>query len=115
MGNGNMRRVNNFRIRHLCCHIINLYLFIPCETSVTFCHNCGLKLLGNENFCPQCGIKLQQNKTIVDNNKQSIGVQNTTGDVMGVGISWSGNTIGKDTKGNIFYFNIQSISSEQHG
>src|SRR5215831_8359714 len=81
---------------------------------MTFCHNCGTKLtLGNENFCPRCGTNLQQNKTTVDNHNQSIGVQHTAGDVIGAGISGSGNIIGKDTKGNIFYFNIQSISSEQ--
>jgi hypothetical protein len=54
--------------------------------------------LGNENFCPRCGLKLQQNKTLADNN-QSIGVQHTTGDVMGAGNSGIGNVIAKDTKG----------------
>ena len=35
------------------------------------------------------------------------------GDVFGTGISGSGNITAKDTKGNIFYFNIGGISPEQ--
>src|SRR5215831_9866215 len=80
---------------------------------MTFYHNCELKLTGNENFCPRCRINLQQNKTRVDINNQSVGVQHTAGDVIGAGISGIGNVIAKDTKGNIFYFNIQTLSSEQ--
>src|SRR5215469_4197781 len=81
---------------------------------MTFCHECGRELtLGDENFCPRCGTNLQQSKTTIDNHNQSIGVQRTTGDVIGAGISGIGNITAKDTKGNIFYFNIQSVSSEQ--
>lgn len=84
---------------------------------MNFCPECGLKLTGNENFCPSCGIKVQQSRTTVDNIQstgvQSTGVQHTAGDVIGAGISGIGNITAKDTKGNIFYFNIQSVSSEQ--
>jgi len=44
---------------------------------------------------------------INQNHSQSIGVQQTGGDVIGAGISENDNIIGKDTKGNIFYFNIE--------
>jgi hypothetical protein len=73
---------------------------------MVFCHNCGHKLaLGDENFCPRCGTALQQlhfSKTIVHNNIQSIGVQQTGRDVIGAGISGTGNITAKDTKGNSF-------------
>jgi tetratricopeptide (TPR) repeat protein len=86
---------------------------------VTFCYQCGYQLaLGIEKFCPNCGTDLQQQKTaaiggrMTDDNR-SVGIQQTGGDVVGTGISGSGNITAKDTKGNIFYFNIGSISPEQ--
>jgi len=64
---------------------------------MTFCHNCGHELtLGNENFCPRCGTNLQQKRSTVGINNQSIGVQQTTGDVLGTAVSGSGNIIAKD-------------------
>lgn len=91
-----------------------LLIWHVCETSMNFFHNCGLELtLGNENFCPQCGTNLRQSKTTIDNNR-SIGIQHTAGDLIGAGISGIGNITAKDTKGNILYFNIQSVSSEQN-
>jgi hypothetical protein len=80
-----------------------------------FCPECGLKLTGNENFCPSCGIKVQQSRTTVDNIQstrvQSTGVQHTTGDVIGAGISGSGNVILKDTRG--YAYNVYGFSYEQ--
>src|SRR6478735_8368664 len=84
-----------------------------------FCHQCGYPLtLGIEKFCPRCGTDLQQKTAaivgrMINNNTNSIGIQHTGGDVFGSGISGSGNITAKDTKGNIFYFSIGSISSEQ--
>lgn len=76
---------------------------------MTYDHNCGLKLLANENFCPRCGTNLQQERTPIGINTR---LQHT-GDVMGAGISGIGNIIAKDTKGNIININIQSVSFEQ--
>src|SRR5690348_194625 len=82
-----------------------------------FCHNCGHKLiLGIEKFCPDCGTDLQQNIAAIGGsmtNNNSIGIHHTGGDVFGTGISGSGNITAKDTKGNIFYFNIVGTSPEQ--
>ena len=76
--------------------------------------------MGLKKFCPNCGTDLQQQKTAAiggrmnnNNNNNSIGIQHTGGDVFGTGISGSGNITAKDTKGNIIYFNIASISQEQ--
>jgi len=79
-----------------------------------FCHNCGTKLtLGSEKFCPDCGTNLQQKRTPIDINNQSIDVQRTTGDVMGAGISGSGNIIAKDIEGNTYNNYFYGFSYEQ--
>jgi tetratricopeptide (TPR) repeat protein len=86
---------------------------------MNFCHICGLKLtLGNENFCPKCGTNLQQKIATVGSgkmtdNNQLVDIQHTGGDVIGTGFSGSGNITAKDTKGNIIYFHIDNVSSEQ--
>jgi len=83
-----------------------------------FCHNCGHELTLGDKFCRNCGTNLQQQKTAatggsMTSNNNSVDIQHTGGDVFGAGISGSGNITAKDTKGNIFYFNIASISPEQ--
>src|SRR5205814_5654805 len=61
-----------------------------------FCSNCGQQLtIGTEKFCPNCGRDLT-GKALVADNKDSINIQGTGGDVFGVGVRGSGNVIGKN-------------------
>jgi hypothetical protein len=61
-----------------------------------FCSNCGQQLtIGTEKFCPNCGKDLT-GKAVVADNKDSINIQGTGGDVFGVGVRGSGNVIGKN-------------------
>jgi hypothetical protein len=68
-----------------------------------FCSECGQQLAAStEKFCPNCGLDLMKGgvkKDLLENNNrqnQSIKIDNTKGDVMGVGFSGSGNIIGKN-------------------
>jgi tetratricopeptide (TPR) repeat protein len=81
---------------------------------MTFCHYCGHKLsLGTERFCPQCGTNLQ---AVITHTKSgtSTNIGNTSGDLIGAGVSGSGNIIGKEisytVQGNVY--NIINSSQE---
>ena len=59
------------------------------------CFNCGnLLSLGNEKFCSSCGQNLSD--MIEKKSDGSISISGNKGDVIGVGVSGSGNTIGKN-------------------
>ncbi len=77
-----------------------------------FCHQCGYNLeLRVEKFCPACGYGL--NNGPAGGNITPTNITDTRGDIFGSGFSGDKNVIAKDTKGNIFYFNIGSVSTEQ--
>ena len=60
-----------------------------------FCYNCGNTLsLGSERFCSSCGQDL--NKGSQNKPEGSTSISGNRGDVIGVGVSGSGNTIGKN-------------------
>ena len=62
-----------------------------------FCSNCGQQLtIGTEKFCPNCGQDLKVGGATKDNAGDSINIQGTGGDVIGVGVRGSGNIIGKN-------------------
>lgn len=85
-----------------------LFIYALCiEGSVKYCPNCAYKLAGTEKFCPECSYKLAIRE------EPAINIDKTLGDVIAPGASGSGNIIAKDTKGNMFYFNIGSISPDQ--
>jgi len=68
---------------------------------MVFCSNCGSQLtLGTEKFCPQCGYDLNKGGRVqnlqTQENRGGISISGTGGDVMGVGVSGSGNIIGKN-------------------
>ena len=80
-----------------------------------YCHTCGCKLSsGIEKFCPECGQNLIQKEEEVN----GIGITDTKGDVIGVGIKGTGHFIGKEidytVKGNVINLNISgsNISKE---
>jgi hypothetical protein len=63
---------------------------------MVFCSNCGSQLsLGTEKFCPNCGQDLSKGRR-EEENRGVINISRTRGDVMGVGVSGSGNIIGKN-------------------
>lgn len=81
---------------------INLCILRLC-INVKYCTECGYKLItGSENFCPNCGSDISKSLAVqaqesIDNNKtSSINIGNTHGDVIGTGVSGSGNIIGKN-------------------
>src|SRR5919199_2308871 len=64
---------------------------------MVFCSNCGSQLsLGTEKFCPNCGQELSKGGRREEENREGINISGTHGDVMGVGVSGSGNIIGKN-------------------
>lgn len=73
-----------------------------------FCPECGTQFTtGTEKFCPNCGYDVNKGATATsgENNKNSISIQNTGGDVFGVGVSGSGNIIGKQITVNQATYN----------
>ena len=85
-----------------------------------FCPQCGYPLTqGNEKYCPSCGIKLlgQPEELASQKNTSSIGIADTKGDVIGVGVSGSSNTIIKEgsytIQGNFINLNIGSPQSRE--
>jgi tetratricopeptide (TPR) repeat protein len=82
---------------------------------VQFCHECGCKLsLGTEKFCPECGQNLKQREKEEPN---GIDITDTKGDVIGVGITGTGNIIGKNVdytvQENVIYLNVSGNSSKE--
>jgi hypothetical protein len=65
---------------------------------MTFCYNCGQQLTtGTEKFCPNCGKDLNSSDRInVPDLRGRINITDLRGDVIGVGVSGSGNIIGKN-------------------
>jgi hypothetical protein len=65
---------------------------------MTFCGNCGQQLpTGTEKFCPNCGYDLKKGGAATSGRVgESINIQGTDGDVIGVGVSGSGNIFGKN-------------------
>jgi hypothetical protein len=63
-----------------------------------YCPDCGSQLaIENAKFCSNCGNDLKKNKINDDANQtKSIKIENSKGDVIGVGVSGSGHTIGKN-------------------
>ena len=74
-----------------------------------YCPECGHRLdRGTEKFCPECGEELGQAATSgrYDSKKSSIGITDTKGDVLGVGVGGTGNIIAKEVssiQGNTIY------------
>ena len=81
-----------------------------------FCYQCGKKFtLGDENFCSNCGYNLQNGRA--NRNIKSFEITKTKGDVIGPGISGSGNLAGKEieyvVQGNVINISIGGGSLSQ--
>lgn len=65
-----------------------------------YCSECGSQLaIENAKFCPACGYDLLNKNKInndYDNQTKSTRIENTKGDIIGVNVSGSGHTIGKN-------------------
>jgi len=82
---------------------------------VTFCSRCGYHLtLGTEKFCPECGYKLELGEKEVT--AKSFNISNTSGDVLGTGLSGSANLTGKDVgytlKQNMMNIRVNTLSND---
>ena len=61
-----------------------------------FCPECGHQFTsGSEKFCPNCGYDINKGGG-ASRDRNSVNIENTGGDVFGVGVSGSGNIIGKN-------------------
>ena len=84
------------KLRYLCFNrhlqITAKAFFLLVIDSMAFCFNCGQQLSTSEKFCPNCG----QNLSDRTDSKGSTNISGNKGDVIGVGISGSGNVIGKN-------------------
>jgi hypothetical protein len=61
-----------------------------------FCPECGHQFTsGSEKFCPNCGYDINKEDGL-SRDRNSANIENTGGDVFGVGVSGSGNVIGKN-------------------
>jgi zinc ribbon protein len=81
----------------------SFYVSFPLQIYIhmVFCSNCGSQLSsGTERFCPQCGYDLskggRRESPQVEESRGGRNISETHGDVMGVGVSGSGNIIGKN-------------------
>jgi zinc ribbon protein len=62
-----------------------------------FCSKCGSQLsLGTEKFCPNCGYDLSKGGIREEENRGGMNINGTQGDVIGAGVSGTGNIIGKN-------------------
>jgi hypothetical protein len=67
------------------------------QIHMAFCSNCGSTLsLGTEKFCPSCGQDLSKGGRREEENRTGINITGTHGDVIGTGVSGTGNIIGKN-------------------
>src|SRR5215217_1321713 len=78
------------------CRSLNLFIHHCSIENMKFCPECGYQFTsGSEKFCPECGYDINKGGgTARDRN--SVNIENTGGDVFGVGVSGSGHTIGKN-------------------
>ena len=61
-----------------------------------FCPECGYRFTAEtEKICPSCGYDVNKGIEGAAKDRNSINIENTRGDVFGVGVSGSGHTIGK--------------------
>lgn len=73
-----------------------------------FCPECGSQFTsGTEKFCPDCGYDINKGVAVAaeGKNKNSIHIEGTGGDVIGVDVSGSGNIIGKEITVNKTAYN----------
>jgi tetratricopeptide (TPR) repeat protein len=83
---------------------------------VNYCHECGYKLArGTEKHCPNCGLNLIHNKG--KNNDGSTLITDTSGAVIGTGLTGNDNIIGKDidytVQGNVINLHfLGDVSNE---
>jgi uncharacterized membrane protein YvbJ len=62
-----------------------------------FCPECGYHFTAEtEKFCPNCGYDVEKGVTTAARERNSVNIENTKGDVIGVGVSGSGHIIGKN-------------------
>jgi len=62
-----------------------------------FCPECGYRFTAEtEKFCPSCGYDVNKGVVAAARDRNSVNIENTGGDVVGVGVSGSGNIIGKN-------------------
>ncbi len=63
-----------------------------------YCYQCGFGLsIGNEKFCQRCGLNLTETvRPETTHREGSVNITGTGGDVIGAGVSGSGNVIGKN-------------------
>lgn len=64
-----------------------------------FCPECGFEFTtGTEKFCLNCGYDVNKGAALLSEgkNKNSIHIERTGGDVVGIGVTGSGNIIGKE-------------------
>jgi len=64
-----------------------------------FCPECGFQFTtGTEKFCLNCGYDINKGAALPSEgkNKNSIHIERTGGDVVGIGVTGSGNIIGKE-------------------
>lgn len=61
------------------------------------CTGCGFQLTtGSGKFCPNCGYIMNKGTGAAPSERNAIKIENTGGDVFGIGVSGSGNVIGKN-------------------
>src|ERR671933_206031 len=88
-----------------------VFIYPLCIGSVRYCPNCAYKLAGTERFCPECSYKL------VSSEERAINIGNTSGDVLGTGLTGTGNIIGKEVRyivqGNVLNLQISGNVSRK--
>jgi hypothetical protein len=83
-----------------------------------FCSECGKELtLGTEKFCSSCGqdMKKGEDRVLAETNRKnsSINIDHAGGDVFGVGVSGSGNVIGKNVVVGSGTINVSQTQLQQ--
>jgi zinc-ribbon domain len=83
-----------------------------------FCPECGMELTtGTEKFCPSCGqdLKKGEDGVLVETKRKNppINIDHAGGDVFGVGVSGSGNVIGKNVVVGSGTINVSQTQLQQ--